>query len=135
MSHLAKPYLPVPVRAMDLAFPADVERLIPDYDTARAEATPEWEDFAQYWFYPSPSPGVRFYPREGIDPEEAYRHLSCVLRTFSIKHEHKIAAMAVLCAAWFWTIFDGERAWGDPEAIATIRAQEGDMGPGSSSVP
>lgn len=40
-------------------------------------------------------------PVEGVDPEDAARHLRAVLGSFEPKHEHKIAGAAWLFSMWY----------------------------------
>mgnify|MGYP001231120150 CR=1 FL=1 len=86
-----------------MAFPADVMGMMPAYkdipDKYKHGNTPA-NDFVGTWFF-SGLNDPKFYPREGVDADKALRHLSCILRSFEPKHEHKTAAVAFLLDEWF----------------------------------
>jgi hypothetical protein len=44
---------------------------------------------------------VKLIPKEGIDPDAAWRHVSTIIGSWEPKHEHKEAAAAWLLARWF----------------------------------
>lgn len=85
------------------AFPANLGPLVPpwtmipdEFKTGRGE----WVRFAGRWFGTGfPESGV--IRREGIDAETAHRHLWTIMRSYSYKHEHKIAAVAWLASRWW----------------------------------
>lgn len=104
---------PMDVDQVTLAFPANG----PDYTPGKEDMT---EDF---WLNPS-SPDARLHHdaahalfdrfhgsgsglsrfqlnlREGIDNDRVDRHLQVVLRSFALKHEHKISGAAWLMKQW-----------------------------------
>lgn len=95
---------PHPVDDVLLAFPANVEHLMPDLKEIPEEYwhwTASWSCrlFTDVFFKGVKE--IRLYPREGIDPDLAWRHIRAIMGTFSIKHEHKEAACRYLMDQWF----------------------------------
>lgn len=86
----------------DLAFGTTVG--LPDYETIdKAFNWPginKWVVFVDSWFSRSIEE-LKFMPKEGIDPDKAFRHLRALLITFAPKHEHKMAGIACLCSQYF----------------------------------
>lgn len=91
------------------AFPAKVEHLMPDN-----KKYPEYQKYLDNWrddtwgfklfndwFYPPGITDLKLWPKEGINPEEAIRHIQTIMRSFEPKHEHKTAACAFLFELWF----------------------------------
>lgn len=39
--------------------------------------------------------------KQGIDRKAAIYHLTCLMNSFELRHEHKIAAIAYLMSEWF----------------------------------
>lgn len=94
---------PQDVDDVTLAFPADVEPLMPAYedipDKFKGYGNP-WVEFQKDWFF-SGLHGSEFTPRKGIDPKKATRHLKAIQGSFQPKHQHKEAAVAYLASLWF----------------------------------
>jgi len=89
------------VSDVDLAFPANVRHLMPDYETAEArKVDPRWNRLAQDWFF-SGLTKLDLKPRNGVDADRALRHIRAVLGSFQPKHEHKMASIAFLLEEWF----------------------------------
>jgi hypothetical protein len=89
-----------------LAFPADVEVLMP----SREDIPEEYWNYNDSWhcqlFSDMFFNGVRdlvLMPKDGIDPELAFRHIKAIMRSFQPKHEHKTAACCYLLDQWFET--------------------------------
>ncbi len=92
--------LPQKVTDVDLAFPANVEHLMP-----------KWEDIPEKYKIPnvhSRAHTIFYYggqvasaSKGDIDIRDAMRHLQCILRSFQPKHEHKMAAVDYLIDLWF----------------------------------
>lgn len=61
----------------------------------------EWTSLAHDWFFGKIKEDSKFYPKEGIDAEKAFRHCNCILRSYQPKHEHKIAGVAYLMSQFF----------------------------------
>lgn len=110
---LRKPFTPQEVSDVLLAFPASTKHLMPspmDLAVARADwAFPMWERFASAVFSGRVPTDARIYLHEGIDGEQAWRHIRAILRSYEPKHENKMAAVATLAMAWFQCV---ERADG-----------------------
>lgn len=91
---------PVAVSGMLMAFPADVEHLMPDPATVPAvyENAGVWAAWQNQWF----CEGLKGWPapKPGIDAMKAYRHLHCLQGTFSTRHEDKQATVAYLASLW-----------------------------------
>ena len=108
----------VEVNDVDMAFPA--RKVWPDYevipDKYKRRDHPYVELFSGV-FFDGKSSLFRGVPREGIDPEKAWRHLVCVFGTYGIQHEHKEAAVCFLIDSFFrlaW--FEGE----EPQVIKDL---------------
>lgn len=94
---------PISVSNLDMAFPASVTRLMPPdtFERYRSGNWPkQWEPFVSQWFFRGADPKV-LVPKEGVDKTSALRHIQCIMGSFEPKHEHKIAAVALLLDEWF----------------------------------
>lgn len=107
---LQPPYVPLPVTDVQLAFPANVLDLMPDYEAIpedfrrdRGEARP-WVKLQRRWFFRGLL-GVPIRARDGIDRKQALRHLSAIQGSFEPKHEHKEAAVAYLASLWLEPVY------------------------------
>lgn len=101
---LAAPFAPVVLDDAAVAFPTSVSSLMPP-----VEAIPEefgrfpgtkWNRFVTDRFFS----GIKSYsatPRDGIDPDTAWRHSHAVIGSWEPKHEYKEAAAAYLLSLWF----------------------------------
>lgn len=98
---LEPPYAPVVVDEVDLAFPANVEHLMPDPETVQDVHL--YDDLVSSWFFRGLSK-FEPVPREGIDPRTALRHINCVLHSYQPQHQHKTAAVQFLLDKWFSSI-------------------------------
>lgn len=125
---LAKPYYPVQVTDLDLAFPATVLRLMPPIEDI-PEVDEGWNELARALFtgrYTDLSflPSVyltdwivdsqRAATVEGGDVylEMAWRHVRTILGSWEPKHQHKEATVAYLLSLWFrWATWkqDGQQ--------------------------
>jgi len=99
------PFLPEVVQDVNIAFPASVGWLLPPVEDIPDEfgrQEGKWSDFFSDLFYAGIS-HLELYPEMTgtVDPEVAWRHLSCILRSFEPKHEYKEAAFGFLCSLWF----------------------------------
>lgn len=94
---------PLSLTDAELAFPAEVLQLMPPYAAIPQEykrGHNRWCQLQSDWFFC----GIQrtsVTPKPGIDPEQAWRHLSAIQRSFAPKHEHKAAAVAYLLNEWF----------------------------------
>lgn len=92
---------PIAVTGLDMAFPANVTRLMPpDIPEEFYRQGSEWDRIASAGFHPGWSPDIEFHMKDGIDGATAYRHLCCILRSYQPKQEDKIAAVAYLLSEW-----------------------------------
>jgi hypothetical protein len=102
--HLVEPYRPVVLDDVFMAFPAHVNHLMPARNAIpadfRAGDTP-WNRIVSSWFFHGLPADVEFYPKDGIDPAVAVRHLQAIMGSYQPKHEHKEAAVAYLLSCWF----------------------------------
>jgi hypothetical protein len=93
----------------DVAFPARVEHLMPEYnelvDKRKDPEHQRLEKIAQLLFFKGGKTD-HWVAKEGIDKHDAVRQIFCVLGSFQPKHEHKIAAVAFLLGEWFIGIED-----------------------------
>ena len=95
---------PQAVSDITIAFPAHVVgKLLPFWNEIPEEFREEQDQYSRHvyrWFYH----GIdkrQWKPRDGIDPEIAWRHLQACMGSFEPKHEHKIAGVAWLMSQWF----------------------------------
>lgn len=112
MTYLLAPYKPVEVNDLLLAFPAQVQHLMPEPDTF--EPAPQWEELANDWFRGdlldlNLLPTVTLIAADH-SPEDAWRHLRCIMGSFEPKHEDKVAAVGFLLGQWFrWAQWQTDR--------------------------
>lgn len=99
--------LPQEVDDVTIAFPARVEHLMPSYGecgAALAEMSDRgarWLAFQMSWFADGLPERLSIRPREGVDPDAAFRHLYAIQASYQPKHEHKAVAVAYLASLWF----------------------------------
>ncbi len=110
-------YQPQEVGDLEMAFPAEVQHLMPDMaDMPDVFEIPDtWVKFQQNWFFDGLPAETTFEPREGIDPNRAIRHLKAIQGSFEPKHEHKEAVVAYLASLWFRRIVTPTAIYGDSE--------------------
>lgn len=87
-----------------LAFPGEVRHLMPSAITIPTNyfQSVEWRAWTSHWFFiGDPFPVWDIGIREGVDPNEALRHLRAIMGSYQPKHEHKEAAVAWLASRWF----------------------------------
>jgi hypothetical protein len=113
---LTKPYLPIEVDPIASAFSAEVHHLMPPTSDLNL-AKKGFEAIAESWFMVGLGPETEFHSKEGIDAEVAANHILAILRSFEPKHEHKIAAVAVLMEEWFERIDH----WQNPDGWEALR--------------
>lgn len=61
----------------------------------------KWNELAHKWFFEGLRPDEMPKEKEEINRSAALRHLSTLLRTSEIEHNHKEAAVAYLMSLWF----------------------------------
>lgn len=109
---LPEPFLPVEIDRVRGAFPASTSDLLPSADRIPDEFTQfrpnnKWSKLFGDRFY-SGLESIEFFPKKGIDPEAAWRHISAIMGSWEPKHEYKEAACIFLMDLWFddikWTV-------------------------------
>jgi hypothetical protein len=105
---------PQEVSDVQMAFPGCLGDLIPPEDEIpeqfwRHNGT-VWNEFQSDWFFGGLDEPA-FYPKDGIDPEMAYRHLATIQGSFEPAHEHKEAAVAYLASLWFDKVKTKEKTY------------------------
>lgn len=105
---------PMKISDAEAAFPAHGNKLLPPKSDIPEsfDSDNKWHDIAYGWFYFGLPKGVKFYPKDGIDPKLAMRHLKAALGSFEPKHEDKMTGVAWLLSQWF----DDVRDWETKEA-------------------
>lgn len=86
----------------DIAFPANVKKLMPPYNPELFEykLPKKWRQLFTDWFYHGLE-DLKFTPKEGVNEKLAIRHLKCIVGSFEPKHEHKVQAFVLLAEDWF----------------------------------
>lgn len=92
---------PKAVSDVDMVF-GGIAGLMPEYKDIPDEFKSTgsvWARWQASWFYQ----GLSEYPtpKDGIDLDQAMRHLKTIQGSFQPKHEHKAAAVAYLASKWF----------------------------------
>ena len=93
---------------VEVVFPANALDHMPSYEECKEglneldeKTRQKWMNFQNEWFFYGLSEKTKIYVKEGIDGEQALRHLKVIQCTFACKHEHKEAAVAYLASQWF----------------------------------
>jgi hypothetical protein len=96
--------MPKAVDDVTLAFPANVEELMPemvDIPVAFHCGGHTWGNLLfNAWFFRGLT-SLDIVAKPGIDKEMALRHIKAIMRSFQPNHEHKEAACAYLFDLWF----------------------------------
>lgn len=94
---------------LELAFPADVMKLMPTWEEIPVEFKHDgtkWNRLFSDWFYAGVK-DLHFVPKPGIETKLALRHIMAIMGSFQPQHQHKEAAVAYLLSQWFedvtWT--------------------------------
>ena len=92
---------PTPVSDVLMTFPGDVKHLMPRMVDIPDEfkRNHPWAQWQSNWFYSGLSKMPT--PKDGIQLQDAMRHLSAIQGSFQPSHEHKRAAVAYLASLWF----------------------------------
>lgn len=89
---------------LELGFgPRNLGEYLPEYGEIPDDFKRDSNQFVvltSMWFF-NGLDRSRLKVKPGIDANAALRHLSCVLRSFEPKHEHKEAGVAYLMSLWF----------------------------------
>ena len=108
--------LPIPeVSDADIAFGAKGAQITPAWDDIpdqyKHRHTKGVELFEDIFFGFADTATIRLIPKDGVDPEHAWRALQTVMHTFETAHERKTAGWAYLFHEWFadasWQRKDG----------------------------
>ena len=95
---------PIEVSDVLLAFPANVEHLMPCLndipDSFKKDNNP-WSTVFYEFFYYGNKKNISLIPRQDIEVSKAWRHICCIMYSFQPKHEHKEAACCYLFDLWF----------------------------------
>lgn len=103
---------PIELSDVSLAFPADALDYMPSWESIPDEfknrnVRGDWRRDLWSDIMFAGLDSIELYPKEGIDPNTAFRQLSAIVRSYAPKHEHKEAALAYLTDLWFegatWT--------------------------------
>lgn len=93
--------VPVPVSAVDLAFPAEViGRLLPPMEEIPKDVHRSQGGLASRAFF-SGLDARDLVENEGVDKGVALAQIQCCLGSFEPKHEHKIAGVNYLFSLFF----------------------------------
>lgn len=117
---------PTPVSDVDIAFPALGVQLTPTDDVPADFRPGAWGDLAAAALaYGDQVQDLALAPRDGIDPEAAWRHLSVVLGCYGTKNQVKARGAAWLLSLWFeaaiWNTENGECEAGDHDTVLELR--------------
>lgn len=92
------------VNASARPFAAGVSDLMPAWkdipDEFKRHRGTKWNDLFGDAFF-SGLKDMTLFPKEGVDPKKAMRHIRTVMSSFEPKHEHKEATVAFLFREWF----------------------------------
>lgn len=94
---------PQKITDVEIAFGGDMKKLLPgmgEIPEEHSSLQSKWCDFISDWFYYGLS-DLSLRPRQGIDGQQAIRHIKAIIGSFEPKHEHKIAGCAYLMSLWF----------------------------------
>lgn len=94
---------PIKVTDAALAFGGDMKTLLPKMEDIPEEFKKEntkWNKVVSDWFYNGLKVS-KWSPKEGVDLNEAVRHIQAILGSFEPKHEHKMAGCAYLLSEFF----------------------------------
>jgi hypothetical protein len=92
---------PIKVDQLDVKF-GRIKDLLPpmkDIPSEFKRYSGAWCDWQSDWFYSD----LKCYPvpKEGIDLNDAMKHLAAIQSSWEPKHEHKSAGVAYLASLWF----------------------------------
>jgi hypothetical protein len=94
---------PTHVSDIDMAFPANVSKLLPamkDIPDEFKRSGNKWCRVVSHWFFCG-LPNAKWQPKAGINQNTALRHVQTCLGSFAPQHEHKEAGCAYLLSLWF----------------------------------
>jgi len=102
------------VSDVDVAFGARALEWMPPMEDIPEEfkefpGRTEWHQIVSAWFFDGLSENVKFYPKDGVDAEKAFKVMRATLGSFAPKHEHKEAAVAYMLSEWFDKVEDWKK--------------------------
>lgn len=95
------PFTPQLLSDLDMAF-GGIDGIMPAMSDIPEEYpnSSKWRSSFSHFFYLG-ARDLEFFPKEGIDPKLAWRHVRTIMGSFMPKHEHKEAACSYLMSLWF----------------------------------
>ena len=95
---------PIEIDDVTMMFPANALEFMPaweDIPDEHKQHTGRWEQrlWADLFFLGLEA--IEFYPKDGIDPAKAWRHLRAISGSYAPQHEHKDATLSYLSEKWF----------------------------------
>lgn len=106
---------PIEIDDVTLAFPANALDFMPVWENIPERHKRERGWTHQLWsdLFFRGLDAIELYPKEGIEPEKAFRQLRAIAGSFAPQHEHKEATLSYLTEKWFegatWTPSGGEQ--------------------------
>lgn len=94
---------PIKVHDAEIAFGGKMQSLLPamaDIPEEFRKGNSKWNQVVSDWMF-SGIKDCQWKPKEGIDPNEAIRHIKAIMVSFEPKHEHKEAGCAYLLSQFF----------------------------------
>lgn len=94
---------PQEVSDVELASLTKTDKYLPPYQDIPEEfnlSHNAWNEIVSIWFFMGLDPSI-LTAKPGINKQKALRHLTCCMRSWEPKHEHKIAGVAYLMSLWF----------------------------------
>ncbi len=94
---------PRAVKQLDLMFGGNMSELLPamsDIPEEFKSSSNKWAKLQSKWFFEGLT-GYVFIVKDGINKDNALRHLQCIQGSWELKHEHKQAGVAYLMSLWF----------------------------------
>lgn len=88
---------------VDVAFPTGVKAFLPPYSEVPDEfknRSNKWARVVSKWFFSGLTAGT-LKPKDGVNYDDAIRHLRVCMGSWEPKHEHKEAGVAYLMSMWF----------------------------------
>jgi hypothetical protein len=96
---------PKKVSGVEMTFGGGTKKLLPPMCDIPEEfdlpGNTKWNKIISMWFFQGLPPETKFIPKDGIDSNDALRHIAAILRSFEPKHEHKESGCAYLMSLWF----------------------------------
>jgi hypothetical protein len=96
-------YKPQKIDGVSSIFGGDMKKLLPplaEIPEQFQRGRTEWNKLFSDWFFG----GLKSFdcvPKDGIDRQEAMKHISAIMRSWEPQHEHKEAGVAFLLSEWF----------------------------------